>query len=247
MSASTAAAALPHGVPAQAPRLTNRAYRWPSAWARLLIVLALGLTADLTTKYLAFEHVADEPVRVNRQALLDDPYLLPPAHEGLHVLPLNLLDLRLVWNRGAVFGIGANRRIFFIAFTVAALAAGLVVFGRFTTRSQHLAHVALGLILAGGLGNLYDRITYGVVRDFLHMFPGWHLPFGWHYPQFLGGGNEIFPWVFNVADAMLLTGMGLLMLHINRLERHREKSADHSAAKPLQSEISGTPPRTDSR
>ena len=209
---------------------TNRSFAWPSAWARLLLVLVLGLSADLASKYWAFASVADEPVHMDREELLNDPYWTPPPHEGKHMLPWSLLDLRLVINRGAVFGIGAHKRFFFIAFTLAALTAGLVVFGRFTTRSQWLAHVALGLILAGGLGNLYDRIVYGVVRDFLHLLPGWHLPFGWRYPQFLGGGNEVFPWVFNVADVMLLTGMGLLMLHINRLEKHKKKLDRESAS-----------------
>ena len=91
-----------------------------------------------------------------------------------------------------------------------------------------MAHIAVGLILAGGLGNLFDRIVIGVVRDFLHMLPGWPLPFKWKYPATLGGGTEIFPWVFNVADVMLLTGMALLMLHINRVE-HRRKVVESAA------------------
>lgn len=196
----------------------------------MVTVLCAGLAIDISTKYWSFANVADEPVVLDRAELLSDPHWTPPHHAGRHVLPWSILDLRLVINRGAVFGIGANKRFFFIAFTLAALAAGLVVFGRFTTRRQHVAHIALGLILAGGLGNLYDRIVYGVVRDFLHLFPGWHLPFGWRYPQFLGGGNEVFPWVFNVADVMLLTGMALLMIHINRLEKHRKATEPDTAS-----------------
>ena len=168
------------------------------------------------------------------EAILKNPDLSPPPHRGIHVLPWGLLDLRLVWNRGAVFGIAPNKRFFFIAFTMAALAAGLLVFGRFTTARSRLAHIAVALILAGGLGNLYDRIFCGVVRDFLHMFPGWRLPFGWKYPPALGGGDEVFPWVFNLADVMLLTGMALLMLHINRIERHRKAAADVSPSHEVQ-------------
>jgi signal peptidase II len=221
-TASSANVAITTGSTLTAHPRTDRAFRSPLAWLVMLTVLCTGLAVDIGTKYWSFATVADEPVPLNRAELLDDPNWTPPYHAGKHVLPWSLLDLRLVINRGAVFGIGANKRFFFIAFTLAALAAGLVVFGRFTTRRQHLAHIALGLILAGGLGNLYDRIVYGVVRDFLHLFPGWHLPFGWRYPHFLGGGDEIFPWVFNVADVMLLTGMALLMIHINRLEKHRK-------------------------
>jgi signal peptidase II len=125
-----------------------------------------------------------------------------------------------------VFGLGENRRGAFIAFTVFAAAAGLFVFARWTSPKDRVAHVALGLILAGGIGNLYDRIAYGVVRDFLHLFPGRHLPFGWSWPR---GGSELFPWVFNVADMMLLAGMGLLMIHLNRAETRRKRAVQADA------------------
>jgi lipoprotein signal peptidase len=48
------------------------------------------------------------------------------------------------------------------------------------------------------------------------------------YPKFLGGGSEIFPWVFNVADVMLLAGMVLLLIHIHMLERARRRH-EHAA------------------
>jgi signal peptidase II len=124
-----------------------------------------------------------------------------------------------VINRGAVFGVGNNWRLFFIAFTLAILGGMILVFARWTAHRHHLAHVAIGLILAGGAGNLYDRIRFAIVRDFLHMLPGYKLPFGWSWP---GGSEEMFPWLFNTADVMLLVGMGSLMLHINRVERRRK-------------------------
>jgi lipoprotein signal peptidase len=53
---------------------------------------------------------------------------------------------------------------------------------------------ALGLILAGTLGNLFDRLVFGGVRDFLHL----------HY--------QSFDWpVFNVADCCLVAGAVLLL------------------------------------
>jgi lipoprotein signal peptidase len=54
---------------------------------------------------------------------------------------------------------------------------------------------ALGLILAGTLGNLYDRVLFGGVRDFLH----WYRYFNWP--------------VFNLADSCLVVGAGLLLAH----------------------------------
>ena len=53
---------------------------------------------------------------------------------------------------------------------------------------------ALGLILAGTLGNLYDRLLFNGVRDFLH----WNLLFDWP--------------VFNLADCCLVCGAGLLLV-----------------------------------
>lgn len=203
------------------------AYRSPLAWVLLLGVLIVGLALDISTKYWSFAAVADSPVELNREQLLADRSYNPiPYHDGVRVLPGRLLDFRLVINRGAVFGLGADQRAFFIVFTLTALVVGLVVFSKFTTSRSHLAHVALGLVIAGGVGNLYDRIVYGVVRDFLHMLPGWQLPFGWRWP---GNNPEIFPWIFNIADVMLLTGMALLMIHINLSDRRKQQQAQRDS------------------
>jgi signal peptidase II len=223
--------------------LRGRAFRSPRAWLLFLCVVALGLSVDLFSKQWCFRHVADRPVLLDRDLLLENPQYNPvPVHPGRAVLPFNLLRLRLVINRGAVFGIGANKRFFFITFTFLAVAAGVFVFGRLTGARHRLAHVALGLILAGGLGNLYDRVIYGVVRDFLHLLPDWHLPFDWTWP---GGSPEVFPWVFNLADVMLLTGMGLLMLHINAVEKKRseaEKAQAGAEAAPAEPASESTAP-----
>ncbi len=224
-----------------APKPTVRAFGSPTAWATLLGVLALGLCLDLGAKRWSFEVVAGTPVVLDRQAILANPLWNPiPPHPGVHALGANLLDFRLVINRGAVFGVASNQRFFFIAFTVAAVGAGLLVFARWTSGRSHLAHVAIGLILAGGIGNLYDRIRFAVVRDFLHLLPEYKLPFGWNWP---GGSTEVFPWVFNTADVMLLLGMGSLMLHINRVERRRkvaERAAAGAEQKQSQPESIGT-------
>jgi signal peptidase II len=186
----------------------------------LVGVMATGVSLDLWLKHWSFQNVAPRPVELNREVIRSTPDWHPPPHDPVPVVP-RLLNLHLVLNDGAVFGIGANQRMFFIVFTVAALGAGILVFGRWTPRRATMAHVALGLILAGGLGNLYDRVTLGCVRDFLHMLPDQRLPFGWHWP---GGSPDIFPWVFNVADVMLLLGMATLMLYMNGLEKRRKQA-----------------------
>ncbi len=203
------------GAPGRAPR---RAWRSPLAWIVLMVVCVAGVTGDLGLKAWAFRNVASNPVVFDHDEII-------PLHAPLVVIP-RLLNLHLVKNDGAVFGIGPNQRMFFIVFTIAALAAAVAVFGRWTISNATVAHIAIGLIVAGGFGNLYDRVRFGFVRDFLHMLPGWSLPFGLNWP---GGNNEVFPWVFNLADVMLLTGMGTLMWYMNSLEKKRKLAAETAA------------------
>lgn len=203
------------------PLRAQRAWRSPGAWTILLTVLCFGLLLDLATKWWTFENVAANPVRIDRERILNDRFYDPvPHHQPKPVLPWDLLHLRLVINKGAVFGLGQDKREFFIAFTVIAVAAALVFFAR-TSAGFWLAHAAIGMILAGGLGNLFDRWQFAAVRDFLHMLPGWRLPFGVSWP---GGSPDVFPWVFNIADVMLLSGMALLLIHINRVETRKERA-----------------------
>ncbi len=190
--------------------MTTPAWRSPRAWAILLIVALLGFTSDLVTKTWAFNEVADKPIVLERELLLSNPQWTPiPLHDGVVAIPWKLLNFRLVLNDGAVFGIGSQQRVFFIFFTFAALGIAGWIFGRHTSAKNTIAHIALGLILGGGLGNLYDRIFIGRVRDFMHMLPDRHLPFGWSWP---GSNSELFPWIFNTGDVLLLSGMALLMI-----------------------------------
>lgn len=212
------------------PAADIASWRSPASWARLIGVFAGGLLVDLWSKAWAFEHVAGYPVELTRDRVLDDPSFSVPHHARVTVLPWDLLDFRLVLNYGAVFGIGQHRRELFIAFTVLATTAAVLLFARGTRARMRASHVAIGLILAGGLGNLYDRMVYGAVRDFLHMLPNWELPNGWMWP-----GNstpDVFPWVFNVADVLLLAGMALFVLTSFAEDRRSRRQAQAAAASP---------------
>jgi len=192
--------------------------RW--AWIVLLGVTLLGLGLDLATKYWSFETIADRPVIVDRQEVLRlarevSPgaiALLIPSHEPVTVVP-GLLDFTLVLNPGAVFGIGPGKRWFFMTFTVVALGGGVLLFLRATGPRDFGAHASVGLLLAGGLGNLYDRLFYGCVRDFIHPLPGVKFPFGWRP---FGGSGEVWPYVSNVADLLLIIGIVYLVVYLWR-------------------------------
>ena len=107
----------------------RRAYRSPTAWLTLLCLFAVGLSADLYSKAWSFRTVAGQPVVLDRNELLANPDHNPVdwRQPGRPLLPWGLLRLKLVLNPGAVFGIGAHQRWFFIVFTIAALAAGLAI------------------------------------------------------------------------------------------------------------------------
>jgi len=191
----------------------------PRAWLVFLCVAALALASDLGSKSLAFRTIADRPVLVDRQEVLSEwqarhalGRLIPP-HPAVVVVP-GVLEFSLVLNPGAVFGIGAGQRWFFVAFTVGALALALWMFGAWTRPRDYLAHAAIGLLVAGGLGNLYDRLVYACVRDFIHPLPGVLLPRRWEMP--LAGGREVWQYVSNVADLWLLIGIGMLMWYLWR-------------------------------
>lgn len=186
-----------------------RAGSSPRAWALLGVTVALAIAIDIASKYLAFHHVAGAPVPVVREEVLAATprlYLLIPPHEPMRVVP-GLLDFTLVLNPGAVFGIGAGKRWFFAIFTLVVVGAATWLFANWTTARQRSLHLAIGLVVGGGLGNLYDRLVYACVRDFLHPLPRVHLPFGLRWPS---GSTEVWPWVSNLADLFLIIGVAIL-------------------------------------
>lgn len=223
MSSSSADAQVRPETPA-----SRLAWRSPWAWALLVAVVSVGLVADLGSKRWAFAVVAGDPIELEYESVVDGSYHLP-WHEGLVAIAPDLLDFRLVLNRGAVFGIGQGRQVAFVAFTILAIGVAIAVFGWWTRSRAVLAHVAIALILAGGLGNLFDRVYVGAVRDFLHMLPRRELPLGLSWP---GGSTEVFPWVFNVADVELLAGMCLLLIHVQLAERREKAESREAGAQP---------------
>ncbi len=119
-----------------------------------------------------------------------------------------LFKLVMHLNPGAAFGIAKGKTGILVAVSVIALAVvlGIFVFGRV---HQRVVQVALALFTAGIAGNLYDRaFNGGFVRDFLDFY--WR---GHHWPA------------FNVADSMLCTAVGLLLL-INITSASSQKHAD---------------------
>jgi lipoprotein signal peptidase len=189
------------------------AFRSPLAWARLLIPATLGLVADLWLKVWSFpDGVPAANPLVQIPAGRNPVQLYPPTP----VIP-HILGFTTIINHGAVFGIGQGMVAFFLLFSILAMAMILWAFLT-SRRDQWLVQIALGMITAGALGNLYDRAIHGGVRDMLQFlcfrFRPIHL-FGFQFPSgpiFPDGTIDWYPYIFNVADVMLCVGVPLLML-----------------------------------
>lgn len=214
--------------PGTPPSKPEPARRSAVAVTRFLLVVLLVLGADLGLKHFSFEYVADRPVTLVRDwdtlhalfvagehdgrriVVYDDPEGELAGQPAVVVVP-SVLRLKLTTNTGAVFGLGAGNRWVFVAVSVLATAVIGYLF-LWSAAGAWLQHTALALILAGALGNLYDRVRFGAVRDMLHMLPGVELPFGLSWPGVGGGVREVWPWVFNLADVSLLVGVGLMLV-----------------------------------
>lgn len=186
-----------------------------TAWVALIATTLLGLITDLASKEIAFRSIAGVPVKIERESVIATSNLgnLIPFHRPVVVVP-NVLDFTLVLNPGAVFGIGAGKRWFFVLFTAIAIVFATGLFARWTRARDRWAHIAIGLVVSGGLGNLYDRLLYACVRDFIHPLPGVKLPFGWSYPWASGqAAREVWPYVSNLADLWLIIGIVILVIY----------------------------------
>ncbi len=219
------------------PGVAGSALLSGSAHLLFWIVAAVIVVVDLWSKHWAFQ-------------------TLPPDAPREYIS--GFLELRRSLNDGAVFGSFTGYVSVFIVASFLALSFVLYMFIQSGSR-QRMLHVALALILAGAIGNLYDRAfikadvvsfpndashrsiigmvlngdddtqvlvgewpdgarvrsyarsdvsirRQGVVRDFLKFTPTF--PQGWGRL----GGQDVWPWIFNIADAALVCGVTLLML-----------------------------------
>lgn len=119
-----------------------------------------------------------------------------PKLHHFYVLPF--LNLHLAYNKGAAFGMfGTNwwARWMFIILAIA-MSIVLVTWALKISKSDKLEVLALGLILGGAFGNLFDRIRFGFVIDFIDF----HIKH-WHW------------YTFNIADSAIFIGAVILIGH----------------------------------
>ena len=106
-------------------------------------------------------------------------------------------------NRGAAFSILHGRELLLIALSLALIAALLIYLVR-NPENPRWERIGLWMIIGGGLGNLFDRIAYGSVIDFIRL----------DFIRFA---------IFNVADIFVCTGAALVVLSV-LISEGRKKS-----------------------
>lgn len=153
----------------------------------VLVVLSVAILAlDLITKYVICGMFAE--------------------NEGITAIPY-LFNIIVVHNEGAAWGILSGNQIGLIILSIL-LFAFLVWYFVKEKKKSWLLVISMAFIYGGCIGNLFDRIVFGYVRDFIQ-FAFW----------------QSFP-IFNFADVFLTVGVILFAIYLIIFLVKKEKSED---------------------
>lgn len=125
--------------------------------------------------------------------------ILLEGQPSFYLIP-GVLRFTYVENRGAAFGMLADNRWVFLVLSTLTIVC-LLGFMIYSKPQSRLERAGLALVLAGGIGNMIDRVLLGYVIDFIDFcaFP------------------KLWNWVFNIADSCICIGVGLLIIYIIKL------------------------------
>ncbi len=179
------------GVPLGATRIIADYGRPRPSYVFLALVSVLTLAADLGSKTWAEQHLDGSTVAE---------------------IVKNHVTLILAKNRGGAWGLLQStsenvRRPFFLLVSVAAIAFIMTLYRRLTPNQRSLKW-GLPLVLGGALGNVFDRIRYGHVIDFIDYRADW---MRWLNERLLHSPNDHWP-TFNIADIAICVGVGLMAI-----------------------------------
>ena len=157
--------------------------------------------------------------------------LLNLRHEGMYYgQSINVIgdffQLTFVENPGMAFGVDVtdNAKLWLSLFSIVA-SVGLFIY-LYSVRKQSLSlRIALSMILAGALGNLIDRVFYGVFYSYSSIFYGKVVDFfDFDFFDFQIFGRTYDRWpIFNVADMCVSIGvMILLLFYKQHQQEHKE-------------------------
>lgn len=131
-------------------------------------------------------------------------------YQQIVIIP-DLFSWTLAYNTGAAFSFLADHsgwQRWLFALIAAVVSAVLVVWlKRLPRRGQGWLAMGLALVLGGALGNLFDRMVYGHVIDFILV----HWQQRWYFPA------------FNVADCAITVGAALLALDMFKSDKRGDR------------------------
>lgn len=154
-----------------------------------LILIAVLVAADQLIKLAVVKNIEiGEIIRV--------------IHFGSH----DIFDLTHINNKGAAWSIMEGKTWFLVGFPLVIIIGGLV-YMYLKRRDSKIQNIALALLVAGGIGNLIDRIAYKEVVDYIKFVP------------------INFP-VFNFADICVVVGVILLAVYFIFLDNTGKKTKD---------------------
>ncbi len=136
---------------------------------------------------------------------------------SVEVMPM--FDFTLMYNRGAAFSFlndaGGWQRWAFSAIAIT-VSVFIVIWIRKLSSTEKWIAIALALILGGALGNVIDRLLFGYVIDFVHVYIE------------MDGMKHYWP-AFNIADSAI--SIGAVMLIIDMLRNIKKNSSKIETAK----------------
>ncbi|MDC0952456.1 signal peptidase II [Pelagibacteraceae bacterium] len=107
----------------------------------------------------------------------------------------NFINFDLIWNTGIGFGLLSSNSILFYNFITIFIIFVVIILFYIVFKGDNNEKFILSLVIGGAIGNLYDRVSYNAVPDFIDL----------HY------GN--FHWfTFNVADIFITLGITVFIM-----------------------------------
>jgi signal peptidase II len=154
--------------------------------------------------------------------------ILQYYHQGMQLgqsFPVigDFLRITFIENPGMAFGIEISGRLFLALFTLLA-SVGILYYIYHLRHEALIIRLTLAIILGGALGNLIDRMFYGVIFGEAPLFYGKVVDFidvDFFHIDFLGIHMDRFA-IFNIADSAVSTGIGLMLLFHRKFTKVEE-------------------------
>lgn len=145
----------------------------------------------------------------------------------------NLFDITMVENPGIAFGInfGSEFKLIISIFTLLAAVGLLILLFRIRNKSFGLK-LSIALILGGAVGNLIDRLFYGIIYGYAPLFHGKVVDFfNINFFNIYLFNNTLGNYIFNVADLSVTAGMICLFFAVRK--QHKEEELQNPAIENL--------------